>query len=152
MLVSFACVASFACITCDSNQCNYMYTVALPSISPKCSVREKFGFLTQRYASLQRSQWWIQYINFCYFILQFHCKNGSTYKLQPSDNLTVHVTHVCSSAVIPHVIEPQNITGEDKIRLSFSTRLSGDYSINIRVNSLLICGSSIIRTYLPGEN
>lgn len=83
--------------------------------------------------------------------VHFHSRNGKPYKLQPSDSLQVSIVHVTSWNIIPHVIEPATIIGSNTIKVSFITRLSGDYTIDIKLNGTRIGTKELIRRmYKPG--
>ena len=83
---------------------------------------------------------------------QLTCNNESPYLLQTSDSLWCRVAHKgeASTTVIPHVIEPTPPTGHSLIKVSFTTRLSGSYEIDIRVNNKTIGCKIITRNYIPG--
>ena len=83
--------------------------------------------------------------------MQFKCKNSSDYKLQASDNLQVTVSHKTSRAVLPHAVEPARLVGEERVKISFTARLSGDYSVEIKLNGFLVGSNGVInRHYKPG--
>ena len=83
---------------------------------------------------------------------QFHCRNGSPYKLQASDNLHICVKHSVSNNIIPHVVEPSAIVGSDVVKISFTTRLSGEYTIDIKLNGTRVRRDGPIkRHYKPGN-
>ena len=84
-------------------------------------------------------------------LTQLTCNNESPYLLQTSDSLWCRVAHKGSSTtVIPHVIEPTPPTSHSLIKVSFTTRLSGSYEVDIRVNNKTIGGKIISRNYIPG--
>ena len=61
------------------------------------------------------------------------------------------IIHVASWNTIPHVIEPATIIGSNTIKVSFITRLSGDYTIDIKLNGTRIGTKELIRRmYKPG--
>ena len=53
---------------------------------------------------------------------------------------------------VPHVIEPSPVTDHSTIRVSFTTRTAGKYTVDIMVNTRRINEGSICRNYLPGTN
>ena len=82
---------------------------------------------------------------------QFFCRNSSEYRLQASDNIQVVIRHINSCNVIPHVIEPSSPVNVSTIKVSYTTRLSGEYTIDIKLNSARIGnGNLIYRKYKPG--
>ncbi len=58
-----------------------------------------------------------------------------------------------SRTVIPHVIEPTSLVGESVIKVSFTTKISGQYKIKVDVNNSNLSGDDIpvFRRYIPGE-
>ena len=78
-------------------------------------------------------------------------RNGVPYKLQTSDSLVCKVSHPDSKTIISHVVEPTPPTGHTTIKMSFTTRVSGDYNIELKVNGRKIGGNLIVRTFQPGE-
>lgn len=86
------------------------------------------------------------------WIPQLSCNNESPYSLQTSDSLWCRVVHKgTTTTVIPHVIEPTPPTSHSIIKVSFTTRLSGNYEVDIRVNNKTVGGHIITRSYRPGE-
>ena len=53
--------------------------------------------------------------------------------------------------MISHVIEPLPLAGHKEVKISFTARLSGDYSIMFNTSSGPIAESPYTRIYLPGE-
>lgn len=82
---------------------------------------------------------------------QLICRNSTPYKLQPSDVVRVTIKHKMSNTVVPHAVEPAPPTNHCKLRLSFTTRLAGVYSMEVHVNGKTITGSPFSRTYSPGR-
>ena len=73
------------------------------------------------------------------------------YKLKPSDAFTCCVKHVATSTEVSHVVEPLPFAGHDEVKVSFTIRLAGKYSITLKTSSGPVAGSPHIRMYLPGE-
>ena len=49
------------------------------------------------------------------------------------------------------MVEPLPFAGHDEVKVSFTVRLAGKYSIAFKTSSGPIAGSPHIRMYLPGE-
>ena len=81
---------------------------------------------------------------------QLVCRNSTPYELKTSDALQVTIKHTATSTVVPHAVEPAPPTNHSKLRLSFTTRLAGEYSMNVQINGKKISGSPFTRTYSPG--
>ena len=79
------------------------------------------------------------------------CRNSTPYELQTSDALKVTIKHSSSRTVVPHAVEPAPPTNHSKLRLSFSTRLAGGYSMDVTINGKKIADSPFSRNYLPGR-
>ena len=61
------------------------------------------------------------------------------------------VVHSIPRSTIPHVVEPSSIVGSDVIKISYTTRLSGEYLIDIKMNGGKVSrDGSIRRLYKPG--
>ena len=73
------------------------------------------------------------------------------YKLKPSDAFTCCVKHVATSAEVSHVVEPLPFAGHEELKVSFTVRLAGKYSILLKTSSGPIADSPHVRMYLPGE-
>jgi hypothetical protein len=52
--------------------------------------------------------------------------------------------------VIPHVVEPAPPTNHSKLRLSFTAKQTGAYSLEVQLNGRSLAGSPVTRTFLPG--
>ena len=74
------------------------------------------------------------------------------YKLKPSDAFTCCVKHVATSAEVSHVVEPLPFAGHEELKVSFTVRLAGKYSILLKTSSGPIADSPHVRMYLPGES
>ena len=72
--------------------------------------------------------------------------------LQQSDSFVCSVKHIATSTEISHVIEPLPFAGHETVKISFTVRLSGDYSVTFNTRSGPIAGSPYTRIYLPGES
>lgn len=83
---------------------------------------------------------------------QLLCKDSTPYKLQASDVVRVSIKHKATDTAVPHAVEPAPPTNHSKLRLSFTTRLAGVYTMEVYVNGLSISGSPFSRTYLPGTH
>ena len=90
----------------------------------------------------------IRYIIF----LQFKNRFGSMYKLKPSDAFTCCIKQVATSTEVSHVVEPLPFAGHEQLKVSFTVRLAGKYSILLKTSSGPIAGSPHVRMYLPGES
>ena len=86
------------------------------------------------------------------YFKQFKNGNGNPYMLQQSDSFVCSVEHISTSTEISHVTEPLPFAGHDKVKISFTARLSGDYSIKFNTSSGPIAGSPYTRIYLPGKS
>ncbi len=82
---------------------------------------------------------------------QLICKNSSPYLFQTSDNFQCTVTHTSSSIVVPHVVEPTPLTDQSTLKVSFITRTSGRYSIEVKINGKNVGASPYSRNYTPGK-
>ena len=82
---------------------------------------------------------------------QFRNGNGNPYRLQDSDVFACCIKHRATSTEISHVIEPLPFSGHEEVKVSFTARLSGDYSITFSTNSGPVAGFPQTRIYLPGE-
>ena len=71
--------------------------------------------------------------------------------LQDSDIFACCIKHTATSTEISHVIEPLPFSGHEEVKVSFTARLSGDYSITFNTSSGPFAGFPQTRTYLPGE-
>lgn len=80
-------------------------------------------------------------------ILQFVRRDGSPYALGNCDMFSCRVV---STVDIPYVVEPAQIVGQSSIKVSFTAKTSGKYTIVLKVNDELIGGTQIVRKYLPG--
>ena len=87
---------------------------------------------------------------YCTF-LQFKNRFGNLYKLKPSDAFTCCVKHAATSTEVSCVVEPLPFAGHEELKVSFTVRLAGKYSISFKTSSGPIAGSPHIRMYLPGE-
>ena len=85
------------------------------------------------------------------FVPQLKCKNGSPYMFQPSDRFHCSVNHVPTSTSIPHVVEPTVLVNQPSIKVSFTTRLSGEYCVELKVNGCIVGGRALRRQYQPGR-
>ena len=82
---------------------------------------------------------------------QFKCRNGTEYKLQASDSLSVKIFHDSSKTTLPHALEPARPSGEDSVRISFTPKLAGKYTVEIKINGSFIgSDESLARNYKPG--
>ena len=84
-------------------------------------------------------------------LLQFRNGNGNPYRLQDSDIFVCRIKHIATSTEISHVVEPLPFSGHEEVKVSFTARLSGDYSIAFNTSSGPIAGFPQNRIYLPGE-
>ena len=82
---------------------------------------------------------------------QFKNGNRNPYRLQQSDSFVCSIKHAATSTEISHVIEPLPFVGHEEVKISFTVRLSGDYSIMFNTSSGPVAGSPYTRVYLPGE-
>lgn len=75
------------------------------------------------------------------------------YKLQPSDNVLVKVSHLSSHTTLLHAIEPASLSGEETIKISFTPKLIGEYSVCVSLNGSPIGRDreAISRHYKPGN-
>ena len=48
------------------------------------------------------------------------------------------------------MLEPAELTGVSKVKISYTARIVGKYSVKLTVNGLNIGNSPYERTYLPG--
>ena len=84
------------------------------------------------------------------FNYQLVCRNSTPYVLQTTDKISCTVTHTATSNVIPVVIEPSPYTGSTTVTISFTVRISGQYTVQPYVNGVSITAGSCKRNYAPG--
>ena len=61
------------------------------------------------------------------------------------------IKHKSTATEISHAVEPSTLVGSDEATVSFTTRLSGQYTVQFRVSNRHLVGSPFTRKYLAGE-
>jgi hypothetical protein len=74
--------------------------------------------------------------------------NFAPYERQRSDRLWLTVTHTPTGTLVPHQVEPAT---PSQLRLSFTARQTGTYSLHVRLNGRSLAGTPVNRTFLAAE-
>ena len=61
------------------------------------------------------------------------------------------IKHKPTATEISHAVEPSTLVESDEATISFTTRLSGQYTVQLKVSNRHIVGSPFTRKYLAGE-
>jgi len=78
------------------------------------------------------------------------CQNSLPYILDEDDTFTCSVQLMETGATIPHVVEPFPPGGNSILTVSFTTRISGMYKVDIGVNGRGLATCPVFRNYCAG--
>ena len=79
------------------------------------------------------------------------CKNKEPYEFKASDSFRCKIMLASQKATVPHVVEPTSLVGQHTFKVSFTTKVSGRYIINIKINDKSVGGGEVFRKYIPGR-
>lgn len=75
--------------------------------------------------------------------------NGAAYTFKVTDTFCCTVKANATGRMIQHSVEPKVLVGQYCIRIAFTTKVPGSYSVEMKINDTIV-GERATKTYIAG--